>query len=317
MPGTIAAARAPVARLAPEWVVQPFRLLVMRRAVQPLDANAPPGHAHVHALAHELGVRVAVAVVALPIVGVLLWMGHGYAAALFALGGAIASFEYYRLTPLRSERLRWVGITASAALPALPFILSQTWQPVALAIVVATSMATWSFLVAYGPRREAPAHAGHVLAGVAFVASGLTALAVLRARPDGLAWSVIVLAAAWANDTGAFLGGKLLGSHLLLPSVSPGKTREGLAVGAIVGTGGALVTHLCFSAISRDDAIVIAIITAVLGPIGDLSKSMLKRAAGVKESGSLFLAHGGMLDRIDAVLFDAVGVLAYVTLAHR
>jgi len=268
-------------------------------------------------LARELAVRVAVAVVAIPIVGVLLWLGDGYAAALLASGGAIAAYEYYRLTPLRGASVRWIGIAATAGLCGLPLVAPDNWASIALVILVMASMATWTLLLAYGPRLEAPAHAGHLLAGLAFVAGGLVALAVLRARPDGLAWSAIVLVTAWANDTGAFLGGKLLGHHLLLPSVSPGKTREGLAIGALVGVAAAIATHLWCDAISREDAIMIGIIAAVLGPIGDLSKSMLKRAAGAKDSGRLFLAHGGMLDRIDAVLFDSVGVLGYLTLIHR
>ncbi|HET9992986.1 MAG TPA: phosphatidate cytidylyltransferase, partial [Kofleriaceae bacterium] len=201
-------------------------------------------------------------------------------------------------------------------LAALPLVAIGTWRDTALGIVAATSIATWTVLLACGPRADAPARAGHLLAGLAFVAGGLVALAALRARPDGLAWAALVLVAAWSNDTGAFVGGKLLGKHRLLPAVSPGKTSEGLAIGAIAGVAGALAAHVWFDAISRDDAIAVGLITAVVGPIGDLSKSLVKRAAGVKDSGTLFLAHGGMLDRIDAVLFDALGVLAYVTAVH-
>lgn len=269
------------------------------------------------AFVHELAVRVAVAAVALPVVGTVLWLGAGYAAALFALAGAVAAYEYDRLTPLRAARVRWIGILATAALCGLPLLAPDDWPSIVLAIVVVASMATWTVLLVCGPRPEAPSHAGHQLASIAFVAGGLGALAVLRARPDGLAWTTIVLATAWANDTGAFVGGKLLGKHLLLPPVSPGKTREGLAIGALVGIAAALATQLGFDAITPADALAIGLIAAVLGPIGDLSKSMLKRAAGVKDSGKLFLAHGGMLDRIDAVLFDAVGVLGYVTLTHH
>ena len=274
-------------------------------------------HVHERGVVRELVERAAVGAVALPIVGGLLWLGGAYAAALFALAAAIGAYEYYRLTPLRGRDARWLGIVATAVLPALPLIARDTWPSIALAIVAAVSAATWALLLVRGPRREAPACVGHVLAGMAFVASGLVALAELRAGADGLAWSAIVLIAAWANDTGAFVGGKLLGKHKLLPAVSPGKTREGLAIGAIVGVAGAMAADLWFDAISRDDAIMVGIIAAVLGPIGDLCKSMLKRSAGVKDSGSLFLAHGGMLDRIDAVLFDAMGVLAYVLLVQR
>lgn len=265
---------------------------------------------------HELGRRAAVGAVALPIVALLLWLGGGASALLFALGGAIATFEYYRLTPARDANVRWIGIVAGGVLPAVPLVVHAAWSAVVLAIVATTSVVTWASMLVFGPREEAPGRAGHVLAGIVFVASGLVALAVLRARTDGLAWATIVLVAAWSNDTGAFIGGKLLGRHSLLPSVSPGKTREGLATGALAGIGGAAATHLWFPEISLRDAVIVGFIAAVFGPIGDLCKSMLKRAAGAKDSGRLFRAHGGMLDRIDAVLIDALAVVGYLAITQ-
>jgi phosphatidate cytidylyltransferase len=217
---------------------------------------------------------------------------------------------------LRAWIARWIGIVAVGTLPALPWIAPGGWPEAALAVVAGTSMATWISLLLLGPRADAPAFAGHAIAGFVFVSTGLTSLAVLRMHQDGFAWATTVLIVVWANDTGAFLGGKLLGSHKLIPSVSPGKTREGLAVGAIAGLAGALDAHVGFAAIAREDAIVLALIAAVLGPMGDLCKSMMKRAAGVKDAGKLLLAHGGMLDRIDAVLFVAPPVLAYLELVR-
>lgn len=262
--------------------------------------------------ARELLVRAAVGMVALPVVGWLLWLGRGWSAALFSLAGIIAAYELYRLTPLRAWNARWIGIVAVGSLPMLPWIVPELWPEVALALVAGTSMATWISLLLFGPRGDAPTYAGHAIAGFVFVSTGLTALAVLRMHQDGFEWAATVLIVVWANDTGAFLGGKLIGSRKLIPTVSPGKTREGLVVGALVGLAGALAAHLGFAAIARTDAIAIAIIAAVFGPMGDLCKSMMKRAAGVKDAGKLFLAHGGMLDRIDAVLFVAPPVLAYL-----
>ena len=263
-------------------------------------------------LRREIVVRVAVAVVALPIVGTLLVVAPHGPAALFGAAGAVAAYEYYRLTPLRGTAIRWPAICAAAALPALPLEVSASWPAVALAIVAAVSAITWIALLLFGPRGDAPLRAGHVLGGLAFVGTGLVALAALRARPDGLAWSATVLIATWANDTGAFFGGHLLGRHHVFVPVSPGKTWEGLVAGAATGIAAALVARLGFTALSLADALAVGGIAAVLGPLGDLCKSMVKRAAGVKDSGRLFLAHGGMLDRIDAVLLDAPGVLAYV-----
>jgi len=260
----------------------------------------------------EIAVRVAVAAVALPIVGMLLWRGELWCAGLFSVAGAIAAYEYYRLTEVRAAHVRWVGIATAAALPALPLAFPAHWPVVALAVVGTCSAITWTVLLIRGPRLDAMTWAGLVIGGVVYISTGLVSLAVLRSRPDGLAWSAAVLIATWSNDTGAFLGGKLFGRHRLLALVSPGKTWEGFAVGAVVGIAAAVAARTWFGALSLADALGIGVIAAVLGPIGDLCKSMMKRAAGTKDTGRLFLAHGGMLDRIDAILLDAPGVLAYV-----
>jgi phosphatidate cytidylyltransferase len=263
-------------------------------------------------LRQEIVVRVAVAALALPIVGTLLWRGEHWSAALFAVVGAIAAYEYYRLTELRNAQVRWIGIAIAAVLPALPLEMTADWPCVALAGIGASSVITWTVLLIRGPRSEAPRLAGFATSGLVYISTGLVSLAVLRTHVGGLSWSASVLIATWANDTGAFFGGKLLGHHRLIPSVSPGKSWEGLVTGAAAGIAAMVIARRWLGELTLADAIAIGLIAGVVGPIGDLCKSMLKRAAGVKDSGKLFLAHGGMLDRIDAILFDAPVVLAYV-----
>lgn len=262
----------------------------------------------------ELVARTAVAVVALPIVGALLWLGGPWSAVLFATGAAIAAYEYYRMTELRDAAVRWIGIASAGVLPALPWAAGARWPGAAVAVVTACSIAAWVSLLLWGPRRDAPTRAGVLVGGLVFVAAGLVALAALRARPDGLSWSAAVLIAAWANDTGAFVGGKLVGRHRLIPAVSPGKTWEGLAIGAAAGVVAMLGAYRWLAGLALGDALAIGAVAAVLGPIGDLCKSMVKRAAGVKDAGTLLGPHGGMLDRIDAILLDAPGVLAYLAI---
>ncbi|HSN25025.1 MAG TPA: phosphatidate cytidylyltransferase [Kofleriaceae bacterium] len=264
----------------------------------------------------ELASRTAVAVVALPLVAALLWLGGGFAAALCALAGAIGAYEYYRLTPLHRTAPSWAGIAATTCIAGAPLVVPGRWPLLTVVVLLLASIASWTFLLARGPRGDAPARAGHVLAGIVFAGAGLAALAMLRSRADGLAWTAIVLAAAWSNDTGAFLGGKLLGRHRLLPVVSPGKTWEGLGFGAAAGLMGGLVAAACSPALSTRDGCVVGALAAIVGPVGDLTKSMVKRAAGAKDSGTLFRAHGGMLDRIDAVSYDAIAVAVYVAFVH-
>ncbi|HEY6106973.1 MAG TPA: phosphatidate cytidylyltransferase, partial [Anaeromyxobacteraceae bacterium] len=122
----------------------------------------------------------------------------------------------------------------------------------------------------------------------------------------------------WANDTFAYFAGSLFGRHRLLERVSPQKTWEGFAGGALGSVAGALaVRALLLGPVPLWAALAVAAGGAVLGPLGDLAESMLKRAAGVKDSGRLIPGHGGLLDRIDALLFVAPWVYAFAILLER
>ena len=147
------------------------------------------------------------------------------------------------------------------------------------------------------------------MGGLLFCSVGLAALSSLRAGPDGIAWTAVVLGASWANDTAAYLVGRAFGRHKLCVSVSPGKTWEGFLAGLC---GGVLALLLIRPFLPRylDSTACVALgtVAGLFGPVGDLCKSMLKRAYQVKDTGRLFPGHGGMLDRIDAVLFVAPAV---------
>ncbi len=172
-------------------------------------------------------------------------------------------------------------------------------------------MASWCLRLFRSEITGAPEHVGHSVAGVLFVGPGLSALAHLRAGPDGWPWTVLVLLATWLNDTAAYAGGRLLGRHRLAPAVSPGKTWEGFAFGALGSLAGIFVSRvLLLPRLTLIDCLALGTATAIAGPVGDLCKSVLKRASGVKDSGRLIPGHGGILDRIDAVLFNAPIVLA-------
>jgi phosphatidate cytidylyltransferase len=138
---------------------------------------------------------------------------------------------------------------------------------------------------------------------------GLLLACAVGLRQFGVGWVILAFVVTWANDTFAYFAGRAFGRHKLFERISPKKTWEGFAGGAAGSIAGALVTR----ALLPDDlgrlstAAIIAIGAggAVLGPLGDLCESMFKRAAGVKDSGWIIPGHGGLLDRIDALLFVA------------
>ncbi len=143
-----------------------------------------------------------------------------------------------------------------------------------------------------------------IVFGVLYVAWPLAHLIPLRGLPNGHNLVFFILVITWGVDTGAYYTGKNLGRHKLSPNISPGKTVEGAAGGVISCILLALFARWLFlPELSLNNTLLMGIVFGVVSQIGDLSESMLKRGAGVKDSGSLLPAHGGLLDRVDSVIF--------------
>ena len=148
----------------------------------------------------------------------------------------------------------------------------------------------------------------------------LTTQAPDPASPDHAFWSerrwvLVLLAGVWSFDTGAYLVGRTLGRRPFLPWISPKKTLEGVLGGLVVATFGVAVV-LAISGSSPLEALVLGPLLGATAQAGDLAESLLKRAAGVKDSGTLLPGHGGILDRVDSILFAAPVLAAWVALVH-
>ena len=260
----------------------------------------------------NLVVRVVTAVILLPIVVYLLWRGGAWTAGLLAAASAACAGEYLSIVGKRLGVAQWVAVVGAALLPLYPALVpGRTWL-LAFWTLGALFFFGWIYHLVKGPLHEAPTHAAHLLTGAAYGAFGLTALAALRLIPHGLDWVFCALIITWGNDTCAYFAGRFLGKHKLYPEVSPNKTWEGFfggMVGSIVGLFIARATF--FPALSAADCVIVGVLGWVLGPLGDLCESMLKRAYSVKDSGKLMPGHGGMLDRIDALLFNAPMVFLF------
>lgn len=262
----------------------------------------------------NLVVRIVSALVLLPVILVLLWWGPLSAAILAGLGAAALAFEFYTIAFKRIDPALAVGMLAAAALPVGYVLAPERFAGFALVGLGALVIAGFAWYLVRGPLPEAPSRVSFLLAGVLYCGLLLTPLGDLRMRADGLGWIVLALAVTWMNDTGGYAAGRALGKHKLYPAVSPGKTWEGFVGGAVASVGGAFIVKLVFMpSLTAADCLLVALPCSVLGPIGDLSESMLKRAYGVKDSGKLIPGHGGLLDRVDALLFNLPYVWLYAT----
>ncbi len=259
--------------------------------------------------------RVISAVVLLPAVLFLLYKGGWYTG--FLLGGAagICAHEYFTIVHKKLSAAHLVGIGLAAVMPILPALLGGQAEAGIFWLIAATFLFAWTFHLIKGPLPEAPTHAAHLLTGVIYGGLGLTALAALRLNDNGMGWVVCALVITWLNDTCAYFAGRFLGKHKLYPAVSPNKTWEGFFGGMVGSVGGLFLTKfIYFPGLRPIDCIIVGILGGILGPLGDLCESMLKRAYQVKDSGKIIPGHGGLLDRIDALIFNAPAVLLYVGL---
>ena len=186
-----------------------------------------------------------------------------------------------------------------------------------LALATITIAAFFFYLFRYREIESVAPRVSAMLAGILYV-SLLTFAALLKKLPSGGAWVIIVLSSTWFSDTSAYFAGRFLGPFWpakFAAVVSPKKTIIG-AIGGLAGSIGALTLAKLWylPSLTWIDVFLVAIPANVLGQLGDLCESLLKRSTGVKDSGRLLPGHGGMLDRVDAVMFAAPWVYAYARL---
>jgi phosphatidate cytidylyltransferase len=270
-----------------------------RRVSRPPGERPPPQRGR----RSETLARVAWAVpwiafaITIIVVGGLL-----FAAAMVALAW-IGLAELFRMT--RDWRpLVPVALAASAAMIAAAYYGDQ------FQIVLAAGCAFPLMFAASALRRQRHG----VLSSMAVTTFGIVWIGIpfahavlLRELPDhGGALLVDVLVATFVADTAAYAGGRLFGRHTLAPALSPNKTLEGLAFGLAGGTMGFWFAGLYQDWLPGLDALLMGMCIAALAPVGDLFESLIKRDLGIKDSGNVFGPHGGLLDRVDALLFTVV-----------
>ncbi len=157
---------------------------------------------------------------------------------------------------------------------------------------------------------------GKHFVGVFAIAYLFSFAGLIKQMPNGGQWILFMLTIVWFGDTGAYFAGKTLGRHKLSPLVSPNKTWEGSIGGFLASMGAGALAMLYVPGLIWPVALVLGGVIGVMGQFGDLLESLLKRTYGVKDSGNLIPGHGGVLDRIDAILFAAPMMFLYLYVHH-
>jgi phosphatidate cytidylyltransferase len=262
----------------------------------------------------NLATRLISAGIVSPLLLGLLFFGPDWGwACLVLVAGCLAAWEVYSMSHADDVPARWLGVAQCALFGVALYVFHQNLRAVltigALTVIlgVLLPLTRVGNLQTMGIRWFAsvatPLYVGQLLS-----------LALLRTdlKEDGAGFVLMTLMFAWMADTGGYFAGRFLGRHKLFPSVSPKKTWEGF-FGALGGAlFGALLAHYWYlPSIPLEHALPLALVAGTLGQLGDLAESLIKRATAHKDSGNIIPGHGGMLDRIDALLIVSPVVYLY------
>lgn len=278
--------------------------------------------------------RVATAAVGIPILlWMLFWAPWWVFPAFCMLAIVRAAHELLRMTMVGTPVLYGWGLLATPALAGTLFtsiavgigapqlasgLAGEHLQPglVGVVVIVATLLVTIGGvllpLLHPEPNDRAGVRLAWLVSGPFYVGGLLSSVPSLFVVADGT-WVVLAMGLAWGSDTGAYFAGRFFGKRKLAPSISPAKTVEG-AIGGMLSS---VLIAVIWSVVWLSDelplshAVPLAVVANVLGQSGDLVESLIKRSTGVKDSGSILPGHGGLLDRIDALMFTATACLLY------
>jgi phosphatidate cytidylyltransferase len=273
----------------------------------------------------DLGKRVAVAGIGIPVALALVYLGGWPLGIAMAVVAALAAGELYDLSEKKGNRpYRWLGVVAAAGLvllcTALPvFAQAAPWALAGILLLTFGSLFVGLWL--RDPDGSPLADASVTVAGALYVGGGMAFAVLLRELPGemnlptdpspwlGAAFLIFPIAATWLGDSFAYFGGTRWGKRKLAPTISPKKTVVGGVAGLMGAVLAAAILVWIFTSfvpgwhVSPVLMLVAGLFVGATAQVGDLAESVLKRSAGVKDSGDLIPGHGGALDRFDALFF--------------
>jgi phosphatidate cytidylyltransferase len=246
--------------------------------------------------------RLLVAAAGIPLVLGLVYLGGWWVFGLAAVAATIALHEFWLLARPLSP-LAPAGYVGGLLALVGAELGGVTWMVGG----VLTTLALAFLLKGISGARQTPtASISATLMGAVWIGFGLAFVILLRHSPDhGRLAAITLMIAVWGGDTFAYAGGRLLGRHKLAPMTSPGKTWEGFIFGTVATIFIVFVALYKQHYLTVTQSIVLGAVLAIASPLGDLFESLLKRDMKVKDTGRLLGGHGGVLDRMDALLFAA------------
>jgi phosphatidate cytidylyltransferase len=266
--------------------------------------------------ASNLALRFATAGIGVPVILSLLYVAPPWAFYLLVLGaGLVGARELFVMTHHGDRVSQAIGIGLSAVASVALYLYPQDPRVLVTLLVAIPVLGPVITLARLGSMETAALRACAMGFGPLFIAVPLTLLGVLReTHPDtGAGLVLLSLGLAWLGDTAAYFAGRFLGRHKLYEAVSPKKTVEGALGGLLGSVAWALIGSAVFlrGALPAAHAVPLALVAGALGQAGDLGESLLKRSTGIKDSGAILPGHGGILDRLDALLLTTVVVYLY------
>jgi phosphatidate cytidylyltransferase len=251
----------------------------------------------------NLAIRLLTAAVVVPPLLGLLFKGPAWGFfALVMVATAVAASELFRMTHPDDALARGIGVLTALGACAVTYQFSNDPRALLTMVAAVTLVGLLTPLWRLGDMQTAALRTLAGVAGPFYIGSLLACLALMR-RDGGVELVFMSLTFSWLADTGGYFFGRFLGKTKLYEAVSPKKTRAGF-VGALVGatTGAALASLWYFPALPLLPGLLLGLFAGAAGQMGDLVESLLKRSTGIKDSGDIVPGHGGMLDRIDALI---------------
>ncbi len=264
-------------------------------------------------MASDLGQRLTVAAIGIPVTVAVTYAGGPWFAVGLAVLSAVAVWEIGRMLAARGDRFLYVvGMTVAASYPLAALYLDpgDSWSITLAAVVLLAGVATLRIAPADRPFQTAAL----TLASAIYV-GGLISFGVpLREQfgtsaVEGTLFFFLPVALTWISDTAAYFGGRALGKRKLSPVISPNKTVEGAVAALLAGPAAAVIYGFVVlprlgDSLGVQGLLALGLVVAAAATIGDLAESALKRECGVKDSSGLLPGHGGLLDRMDSLLWS-------------